>query len=242
MNLRFDAVKRGIRQTIPVAVGDFAVGVIFGIAARHAGMDVFGALLMSGLVAAGTAQFVALGIWSAPLPILTIIITTFLVNLRYVLMSAALAPIVDKMPARKVYTSAFFLTDETFALMLRDHAKGGRDIGFLVGGGALLVATWISGTFVGLDLGSGIKDPAQWGLDFAAIGVMVAVLVGMWEGRHAVLPWVAAAGVSLLAAKFVPGNWYIVLGGIAGSIVGTLTESKVLATKGYIAEGRHDAA
>jgi 4-azaleucine resistance transporter AzlC len=124
-NFRFEGALWGASQTLPLAVGDFAVGIVFGIAARHAGLDLLDALLMSGLVAAGTSQFVALGIWTSPLPVISIVITTLLVNLRYLLMSAGISPWMAKLPARQAYPTAFFLTDETFALTMREFASGG---------------------------------------------------------------------------------------------------------------------
>jgi predicted branched-subunit amino acid permease len=50
--------------------------------------------------------------------------------------------------------------------------------------------------------------------------VFVTLLAGMWRGKGDALPWLVAAAVALGAAHWVPGQWYIVLGGLAGSIVG----------------------
>src|SRR5215470_13566054 len=82
----------GTRMILPLALGAFTYGAVFGVLARQAGLSVLEALLMSGLVFAGASQFVALGLWTAPLPIVALISTTLIVNLRHVLMGAALRP------------------------------------------------------------------------------------------------------------------------------------------------------
>ena len=79
-------VLQGIQKSLPMAVGVVPFGLVFGVMARQSGLDLSAAGLMSAAVFAGAAQFVALGLWHEPLPILTIALTTFLVNLRLVLM------------------------------------------------------------------------------------------------------------------------------------------------------------
>jgi predicted branched-subunit amino acid permease len=82
----------GVRRTLPIALGDFAFGLVFGVVARQAGLSLSESVLMSGLVFAGAAQFIAIGLWTAPLPIVSLIVTTLVVNLRHLLMGAALRP------------------------------------------------------------------------------------------------------------------------------------------------------
>src|SRR3989440_12924246 len=83
----------GAKRTIPLAISGFAIGIVFGVLARQAKLSVVDALLMSGLVYAGASQFVALSLWTAmPFPVTTIILTTFIVNMRHLLMGASLRP------------------------------------------------------------------------------------------------------------------------------------------------------
>jgi AzlC protein len=65
----------GARRTLPIALGDFAFGIVFGVVA---GLSLSESVLMSGLVFAGAAQFIAIGLWTAPLPIVSLIATTLL--------------------------------------------------------------------------------------------------------------------------------------------------------------------
>ena len=217
----------GAKRAVPLAISVFAVGIVFGVLARQAKLSVVDALLMSGLVYAGASQFVALSLWTAiPFPVTTIILTTFIVNMRHLLMGASLRPWFAKLSLWKVYTSVFFMVDESWALTMSDFAKGGRDAGFLFGSGFTLYLAWVSSAVIGRTVGAWIQDPAQWGLDFAFTAVFIALLVGMWKGKSNLLPWVVAAVVAVAAAHLLPGKWFILLGGVAGSVVGAFTDAK----------------
>ncbi len=218
---------RGARRTIPVAISAFAVGIVIGVLARQAKLSVGDALLMSGLVFAGASQFVALSLWTAmPLPVITIILTTFIVNMRHLLMGASLRPWFSQLPAWKAYISVFFMVDESWALAMSDFATGGRDAAFLLGSGLILFVAWVGSTVIGRTIGAWIQNPAQWGLDFAFTAVFLALLAGMWKGKSNLLPWAVAAAVAVAAAHWLPGKWYILLGGIAGSIAGAIADAK----------------
>lgn len=219
--------RRGARRALPLALSVFTVGTVFGVVAHQTQIDLLNAALMSGLVYAGASQFVALSLWSIiPFPVLTIILTTLIVNLRHVLMSASLRPWFARVSRGKVLLSLFFMVDESWALTMGEFAEGKRDAAFLLGSGTLLFVAWVGSTLIGYLAGSWIQDPARWGLDFAITAVFVALLVGMWKGKSSALPWAVAAGVALLAARWLPGTWYIVLGGLAGSITGALTDAR----------------
>jgi len=217
----------GARRAIPIAISAFAIGLVFGVLARQAKLSILESFLMSGLVFAGASQFVALSLWIAvPLPVITIILTTLVVNLRHLLMGASLRLWFSQLPLSKAYTSVFFMVDESWALSMSDFAAGGRDMAFLLGSGITLFVAWVSSTVIGHALGSTIQDPAQWGLDFAFTAVFLALLTGMWKGKSDLLPWAVAAIVAVAAAHWLPGKWYILLGGLAGSITGAMTNAQ----------------
>jgi len=215
----------GANRALPLALAGLTEGIAFGVLARQAGMSLGETLAMSSLVYAGTAQFVALGLWVAPLPIVALAATTLLVNARNLLMGATLAPWIRQFSPLQRYASAFFLSDETWALALRERAQGAQDEldgAFLLGSGLPLFAAWVLTTATGYLVGAGLPDPARWGLDFAFPALVVALLAGLWRGRATLAPWAVAALVALMASIWLPGNWYILLGGLAGASVGAL--------------------
>lgn len=216
----------GARRSIPLALSVFAYGTVFGVLARQAGLSLAEASLMSGLVTAGASQFMALELWKGSLPVTAIVLTTLVVNLRHLLMGAALRPWFSELSAPKAYASVFFMGDESWALTMREFAEGTSHGSFLLGSGLLLFVTWFSATVFGHSLGATVRDPARWGLDFAFTAVFAALLIGMWKGKSDLLPWTVAGAVSLAAAQWLPGKWYILLGGIAGSVAGAISDAE----------------
>ena len=212
----------GARRCVPIAISGCGIGLVFGTLAGQAGLGATEAALMSALVFSGAAQFVVLGLWAAPLPVATIVFATLVVGLRHLLMGAALGRVFSKLSRLKAYGSVFFMADENWALTMGEFAKGRRDAAFLVGGGLLMFLAWTGSTFAGGALGGVVEDPSRWGLDFAFTAVFLALITGMWKGRSNILPWTVAAAVAVAAHHWLPGQWYILLGGLAGSFAGVV--------------------
>ena len=210
----------GAKRCVPVGISGFAIGLVFGTLAGQAGLSPVEATLMSALVFSGAAQFVVIGIWTSPVPVAAVVLATLVIGLRHLLMGAALAPYFSKLPRLKAYASVFFMADENWALTMSEFAKGRRDAAFLIGGGIVMAGSWTVSTFVGGALGGALEDPARWGLDFAFTAVFLALVAGMWKGRSDLLPWTVAAVVAVAANQWLPGQWYILLGGLAGSFAG----------------------
>jgi 4-azaleucine resistance transporter AzlC len=210
----------GARKCVPIGASGFAIGLVFGTLAGQAGLSPVEATLMSALVFSGAAQFVVVGIWDYPVPVAAIVLATLVVGLRHLLMGAALSPYFTKLSGPKGFGSVFFMADENWALTMAEFAKGRRDAAFLLGGGLVMFASWTVSTFLGGLFGGALEDPARWGLDFAFTAVFLALIAGMWKGRSDLLPWTVAAVVAIVAYQWLPGQWYILLGGLAGSLAG----------------------
>lgn len=222
----WSGVKAGIKRTLPIALSTMTYGISFGVLARHAGLSLGESFLMSSLVCAGASQFVALELWHSPLPVTTIILTTLVINLRHILMSAALSPWFLRLPKKVAYGCFFLLNDESWALTMGEFAKGKPNTGFFLGSGLTTFVAWVSATVIGQLLGSAIADPARWGLDFAFTAVFIVLLVSLWQGKANLLPWTVAAVAAVGAAYWLPGKWYILIGGLAGSLVGAMSNAE----------------
>jgi predicted branched-subunit amino acid permease len=99
-------------------------------------------------------------------------------------------------------------------------------LGFLVGSGVCSWLAWTGSTLVGRLLGAVIDRPETYGLDFAFTATFIALLLGMWKDRGDLAPWIVAALAAIVTAKLVPGNWSIIVGGLLGSLVGALLETR----------------
>lgn len=217
----------GMRACLPVAVSVGAYGLVWGVLARSTGLSAIEVMMMSGLVFAGSAQFVALDLWDPlNLPIGPIILATLIVNLRYMLLTATLRPLYQKPAAAKSMLSLFLVTDENWAMTVGAMTRGGGSVAFMAGGGALIYLAWMCTNLVGYGLGSAIDDPSRWGLDFAFTATFLSLLLGMWKGKTDLIPWLVAALAALVTVHFVSGSWYILVGGLVGSFAGAVVETR----------------
>ena len=216
----------GVRMFLPVAISIAAYGVVWGVLAGQAGLSVLEAALMSGLVFAGASQFVALDMWSpSNLPVLSIIIAAAIVNLRMLLMSATLRPLVGHLPLPKQLGAMFFVSDEQWAMTMAEVQKGTGSVAFLIGTGVLSWFAWMGSTLCGRVLGAFIDNPTKYGLDFAFTATFLALLLGMWRGRGDLIPWIVGALAAILTSRLIEGNWYIIVGGLVGSFAGALADT-----------------
>jgi 4-azaleucine resistance transporter AzlC len=212
---------RGIKASLPVILGMIPFGLVAGVAAHGAGMSLLEITLMSGIVFAGSAQLVAIGIWTHPPDLIAVTIAAFVVNLRLALMGPVLAPWLDHLRGWRLWGSLFVMVDQNWAMSVGEINAGKRDAGFLFGSGVLFWVMWTSTSALGHVLGTQIQPQPGHPLFFAALAVFVAMLVQMWKGRLDVMPWLVAATVATVVSRLLPGTfWYIVAGAIAGSIAG----------------------
>ncbi len=222
-----DQFLAGARACVPVVISVAAYGIVWGVLARGAGLSVLEVVLMSGLVFAGSAQFVALDLWSATpasLPIGPLILAALIVNLRYLLLTATLRPLYGPGEQVKGALSMFIVSDETWAVTIGEMSKGRGTVAFLLGGGVFAYVCWMATTLLGHSLGSFIDNPTRYGLDFAFTATFLALLLGMWKGKADLIPWLTAAVVAIVSAKLIGGSWYILIGGLVGSFAGALSE------------------
>lgn len=217
-SVSFTGAWPGFRDGVPLALGVAGYGLVFGVLARDAGLSTAEATLMSGTVMAGTAQFVAVGLWATPLPAATVLAATVVVNLRYVLMGATLRPWLGQLRARERYASLFFTADENWALTLRRLSAGSPYGAYLLGSGLAIWVAWVLATLAGALAGERFGDPSQYGLGFVLPAVLLAVAVDLWDGWSDVLPWSVSAAVAVAASIAFPGQWYILAGGLAGAV------------------------
>jgi predicted branched-subunit amino acid permease len=128
----------GMKRGIPLWPS-VIFGLVFGVLSRQAGLTVAQACLMSGVVNAGSSQLVALSMWATPVPILPIVATTLLINMRLVVLAITLRPWYARLPAPAAYGTYFFLTDGAWALAFVELQKGSPDGAFMLGVGIVHV-------------------------------------------------------------------------------------------------------
>ncbi len=215
-------IRAGFVACAPISVGVAAFGAVLGVLAGAKGVSLGELMAMGAAVFAGAAQFVAIDLWAPTVPVADVVVATAIVNLRYVLICASLRPVVAGLSLRQKLVSVHLVADENWALTMA--AKDGRRTpGYLLGGGLMLIVVWLGGGAAGHVLGAGLARPETFGLGFAFTAAFLALALGLWRGRGDLLPWAVAAGVAIVCAELVPGNWYIVVGSMSGALAAALT-------------------
>ncbi len=215
----FEQMRKGAVANLPVGASVAAYGSVLGMLASQKGLTWVELLVMNLSVFAGSAQFVMVEMWAPPLPIIEITLAVMVINLRYLLIGASLNPVFR---GKSIFQKAgimHFVADENWAVTMAAYRKGRASTGFLLGGGLCLCFIWSMGTLLGHRLGAVITNPERFALDFAFVAVFTALTVSMWRGKSDVAPWVSAAIIAIVAEKFLPGKWYILLGGVGGALV-----------------------
>ena len=219
---RFDPgreFRAGLIAILPATLAVIPFALILGAAAAQKGLSPVEVLLMSSLVFAGGSQFVAVDLWSDPAPWLALGFAAFLVNLRYVLMSASIAPALARFPRIWRYVTVFFLADETWAFAERRAREVPLTTPFLVGLIPVFYLNWIVCTVLGAVLGSAIENPQALGLDFAFTAIFIGLAASFWKGSRTGTVMAASAGASALTFLAVEGPWYVMAGALAGIAV-----------------------
>lgn len=220
-----DAFLAGARDTLPMLVGAAPFGLIFGTLAIGAGLPAWAALAMSALVFAGSSQFVAVSLIGAGTALPVIWLTTFVVNLRHALYSATLLPHARHLPARWRWPLAFWLTDETFAVVENRIATHGAEAGpgYWFGSSLAMYLNWQAWTLSGVLLGQSVPALAGLGLDFAMVATFAAIVAPQLR-RHPALVAALLAGAVALAARELPYKLGLLLAALAGVAGGLATE------------------
>jgi predicted branched-subunit amino acid permease len=211
--------QKGAVANLPVAASVAAYGSVLGVLAAQKQISWAVLMLMNLSVFAGSAQFVMVDMWVAPLPILEIILSATVINLRYLLIGASLNPIFQGSKMAHKSLIMHFVADENWAITMASYRRGSATPGFLLGGGICLGIVWSCSTLAGHQLGAIIRDPEMFAMDFAFLSVFTALAISLWRGKKDVLPWLTAAAVSIGVEHLLPGKWYIAIGGISGAMV-----------------------
>ncbi len=216
----------GVRAEFPLLVGVFPFGLIYGALAINAGLSTLASQLMSSIVFAGSSQFIAVGLVAAATPALVIILTTFVVNLRHMLYSATLAPHLNKLPHAWLLPLGFWLTDESFVVAAKrfteeEHAQDKH--WYLLGSEIAMYANWQLVTWIGIIAGQAIRNPGNWGLDFAMVVTFLGMLVPLVKDRPT-LASVLVAGSTALLAHGLPNQLGLLIAALLGILAGVLAE------------------
>ena len=218
----------GALDTLPMMLGAAPFGLIFGTLAAPSGLSNGGALGMSLIVFAGSSQFIALSLLAGKASLVVIVLTTFVVNLRHALYSASLLPFVADLSQGWRAMLAFWLTDETYAVVQMRY--GAADASpykhwFQLGSSLAMYSNWFLWTLVGVLLGRTMPQLQHLGLEFAMAATFTGIVVPLLRSRPMVAAALVAAGVALLC-RDLPYKLGLMLAACAGVAAGLVLEGR----------------
>jgi 4-azaleucine resistance transporter AzlC len=217
----------GARDSLPMLLGAAPFGLIFGTLAAPSGLSPLGALAMSLCVFAGSAQFIALTLLASGTGLAVILLTTLVVNLRHALYSATLLPHVAGLKQRWRVPLAFWLTDETFAVV--QHRYGQADFSphkhwYYLGSCLSMYGNWFLWTLAGVLLGRSVPRLEHMGLEFAMAATFTGIVVPMLRSRPMLAAALGAAAVAV-AARGLPYKLGLMLAALTGVVIGVVLET-----------------
>ncbi|QYF95684.1 AzlC family ABC transporter permease [Massilia sp. PAMC28688] len=190
----------GLKAGAPTLFGIAAWGLVVGVAMIKSGLTLNQALGMTLLVFAGSAQLAALPLIIADAPVWVVFATALVVNLRFVIFSALLAPHFAHLPWHQRLLLGYTAGDITVALFLQrfpsEEPAAGK-VSYLKG---LLYPNWLSwqvGSIAGIFLGSAV--PPAWGLGFAGSLAILCILIPMVMTRATLAGVLVATATAVLA-------------------------------------------
>ncbi|MGL4573554.1 MAG: AzlC family ABC transporter permease [Burkholderiaceae bacterium] len=222
------AFADGVRTMLPAGIAIGSWGLVTGVAMAKSGIPVDYAIALSLVVYAGSAQLATLPLIIAGAPMPVIWLTALMVNLRFVIFSAALRPYFSNIRLRQRLFAGYVTGDVGFALFMQRFGtateKGtGEQRGYLYGGAVTNWVAWQVSSITGILLAALV--PTEWGLGLAAVLALLAVLIPMLATMPAVVGVATASALSLVFAG-LPLKLGLVISIAAGVCIAVLLEPR----------------
>lgn len=221
--------RQGVLDCIPTLLGYLSIGFAAGVLEATAGMSLLEIGLLSLFLYAGSAQFIVAGMLTVGAPIASVISTVFFVNLRHLLLSAALAPMFSSYSPMKNMLIGSQLTDETFGVAISRLTGPIRHLDrWMLGLNMTAHVNWIAANLIGALLGGWIADPERYGLHFALpamfIGLAATIVMQRKQYKTDLIVIGCAAGGFALAFMWLPSYIAVMAGAVVAAIAGAVME------------------
>jgi len=222
------ALLEGLRVVRPALIATFTWGLVTGVAMVKSGLTEAAALWMTFIVYAGSAQLTSLPLIATGAPLWLIFAAGFIVNLRFVIFSAALAPYFQKEKWYKRLAYGFFTTDTSFVLFMPKYGDA-KERGtleqrwFFLG---MIIPGWFAwqiSSVLGIVLGAMV--PTEWSLEFAAVLALMAITIPLANSRP-MLSCMMITGAVAWVTQGLPLRLGLLVSVIAGIVSGIWAEKR----------------
>lgn len=212
-------LQAGLAAAWPVCLGYFPIGLSLGVLAQKSGLAPWQMAAMSILVFAGGSQFIAVAMLASGASIAAIVTTTFMVNLRHLLMSSALAVHFPGISRRFLALFAYGVTDESFGVNMARFNQGDWDHRRAIVLNQAANLTWLVSTVAGVYVGQFIP-PGALGINYALTAMFICLLVFQLRGPIFTVTALIAAISSTGAFLWLPGNTYVIVASCLAATAG----------------------
>lgn len=209
--------RSGIQSGISIALGYAPVALTFGLLAKSTGLTVIETVMMSLIVFAGAAQYIALQLIAVGTGVFEIILTTFILNIRHFLMCASLNEKVEEDHPLKKALYSFGITDETFSVAA---VKEGRvSTGYLFGVISISYGSWVIFSGIGHVIGASLPQVLQQSMSVALYAMFIGLLVPSLKKQRKVIVLAGSAAIlNTILSFFLEPGWSIVVASLVAAI------------------------
>ena len=221
--MKRDEIKEAIKIGIPIILGYGPAGITYGLLAKGNGIGLVDTSLFSLIVYAGASQFMALDLILAGVSWASIILATFLLNLRHFVMSASLGVELGNIDKKLLPLIGFGITDETFSLISFNKDK--ITATFLLTINMMGYFAWTIWTLVGYLMGEILPESLQSSLGIGLYAMFAALLFPKFKDSTRVIRVSIISAVIyiiLFYSKIFASGWDIILGIVLSSLVATI--------------------
>ena len=214
---------QGLSDGLSIAIGYMPIALTFGLLAKNSGISLAHTVGMSLFVFAGASQFMALGLIGIGTGVVEIVFSTFIVNIRHLLMSMSLNEKTLPESRLKKGIYAFGITDEVFAVASTRETD--VDSRYLYGVALMAYLSWVLNSGIGYIAGSALPVSIQGGMGIALYAMFIGLLVPTTKKSvRALLLAVLAGALNYLFSKLFPAGWAIVAATVGAVVLVELSD------------------
>ncbi|MFN7729935.1 MAG: AzlC family ABC transporter permease [Bdellovibrio sp.] len=196
------AFNFGLRSILPITTGIIPFGAVVGTLCSEAKFSFFQTMSMNLLVYAGASQLAATELMMQNAAGFIVVATGLVINLRFILYSAAISPLLSQTPLLTKVACAFTLTDQSYAVMSAHQHKlktKTETLSFYFGTAACMMLVWNSSVVAGFVFGN--FAPATWALDYAVPLSFIALVIPTLKNKYYFLVAVFSSVTSILLSQ-----------------------------------------
>lgn len=215
-------IKKGLKMGFPVVIGYAPVALTFGLICKSGGFSLFETSAFSLFVFAGASQFMGVNLIMLGAGAGSIVLTTFLVNLRHFLMSSVISKKLDESSFKFIPVIAHGLTDEVFSIA--SLAEGKLKPGYILSLEFATYTAWNVFTVIGFIFGEFLPKNISMSMGIAIYSLFIAMAVPEMKKSKYIAFIVILSGIVNTIAKeisILPKGWSIIIAIMAASFVGS---------------------